>query len=903
MTGREPTPASNEDLASRVLDPASGLCEVSFAELADRDQAMSDRVACKCFNHPLWTMRNVAARYLIERGEAIADLVIPFLDSRDPDQAYWSIRIVGSLGPSAIPHLSGLVVHLDSDRRYTAVTAMSAIRDMAAAPHLIKALADTSWQVRKAAAEGLERLGSPVVPLLLKAFNDLNEDVKYWSIRLIGRLMSEKSVPSLAKILRNSDRNLRYYAVLALGEIPSPKSIDMLIETLSDKIWLIRRLAADMLEKIGKPAVPRLKKAFKSGDPDIQYWSMRLLGRILKSRAVPSLSKQLSVKDDNLRYYTILALGETGSKRAIPALIKCFPDKSWFIREQAAEVISSFGDDAMRPLKKAMSSRNLDIKYWAIKVLGALGGKCYEPLMEAFPAEDSKGQNYILGSMKPTRDKAFLRFLVKCLESPCWPVRNRSAELLRAVGPASRRVLIKARDTGSEDVKYWAERVLSDLENDAFAPLLESLETRNLDGLKKWAASFAARKTALTNASMTRRIIEHVFTLDTPFCQEISKVLGKAEGDGFNEIVAAIRKTGHINRHWLFRSLGLSREPGVVPILLEMYNHDRDHRMAVLEAMSMKESPQCLDILIHELSSPGDEAQKELICRFLARNSLRRIRGRIHRILSSPAASGQSWIKKVVKVAVFENTSEVLSIVKGEVTEEATPFLKELAELKDSRKTEALKPYLESSRGDLLSVAVAAVRNCPDSETLIKILELLDAGHLRSDQDIKSVIDLFTAYSSPLQVAETVLLMDLGIQKLEAWSTDFITKSKRVRLKKGIGAKEIPDQAVNSELPKKEGAPPLEMLGINADPADDSAILTSYQLEDLMKVPYFRLVKVLGNVLKVQYGEIQTLVGQSSVESVVTAAREFLLSSDPPQGTDKMKWLRRRVLSGKGSKK
>jgi len=67
---------------------------------------------------------------------------------------------------------------------------------------------------------------------------------------------------------------------------PAPKEVDALIAQLGHDDFRIREEASTKLQKIGKPAIPSLKQAMSSADPEVQSRAEMLIKRI-EQRPVP----------------------------------------------------------------------------------------------------------------------------------------------------------------------------------------------------------------------------------------------------------------------------------------------------------------------------------------------------------------------------------------------------------------------------------------------------------------------------------------------------------------------------------------------------------------------------------------------------------------------------------------
>ena len=80
--------------------------------------------------------------------------------------------------------------------------------------------------------------------------------------------------------------------------VPSSAEVDALITKLGDSNFRIRKEAARRLQQIGKPALPALRQATQSTDPEVRLRAQELLGDLLR-RPVPD--KPLDSDDDSTK--------------------------------------------------------------------------------------------------------------------------------------------------------------------------------------------------------------------------------------------------------------------------------------------------------------------------------------------------------------------------------------------------------------------------------------------------------------------------------------------------------------------------------------------------------------------------------------------------------------------------
>jgi HEAT repeat protein len=196
----------------------------------------------------------------------------------------------------------------------------------AAIPALSKSLSDSDPEVRLAAVEVFETLGSDAssaADALTRALTDRNAFVRWAAARALANIdatldpkAAAIAVPGLARGLFDPDLNTRL-------------------------------AAAATLEKYGpaaKEAVPEMARAVGVGDAEIRVAVIRALEAVDPADAqpaVPALSQALTNPADRVRRAAAEALGRLGplARDAEPALRRALDDPEDLVRKAAAEAL------------------------------------------------------------------------------------------------------------------------------------------------------------------------------------------------------------------------------------------------------------------------------------------------------------------------------------------------------------------------------------------------------------------------------------------------------------------------------------------------------------------------------------------------------------------------------------
>lgn len=231
-----------------------------------------------------------------------------------------AVRTLGNRGSeakSAVPALIETLKDSDSYVRENAAEALGNIGPAAkdAVPALVSSLADTDKPVREKAAEALGKFGQDAkvaVPALARSLKDPAAGVRQktaWSLFNLGPT-AEEAAAGLAAALGDMDREVRDPAAKALVSIGGA-AVQPLMSVLSrdEDGWGVSG-AINTLGGIGRPAVPALREALKSGDARLRARAVSTLERIGRPAkdASPVLKALLASADDDARYNILKAL-------------------------------------------------------------------------------------------------------------------------------------------------------------------------------------------------------------------------------------------------------------------------------------------------------------------------------------------------------------------------------------------------------------------------------------------------------------------------------------------------------------------------------------------------------------------------------------------------------------------
>jgi HEAT repeat protein len=324
---------------------------------------------------------------------------------------------------------------VDRQVRERAVAALGSRGDQRSAEALRAAMADQDLQVREQAAIALGRLS---VDLLINSLEDQNGQAREAAAKSLGIIGDYRAAEALYKALQDRDEQVRKKAAEALERLNQNNNelLERLNQNTKDvKERLNQNTNRPLQDATAKPfggqsdgVTSDHLRALSSSDPTERASAAFSLGRLGAVEAIPALVNLLG-DDTPIRPVKCWDYGNWS-----PAL-NTFKQSS--PGEQAAIALASFSQPAVDPLVAALGSANSSVRRnaaWAIgEIRGGLGANrsaAVDPLIAAMSDEDSwvrAAAAFSLGEMRP---RQATETLVAALGDADWRVREMAARAL-----------------------------------------------------------------------------------------------------------------------------------------------------------------------------------------------------------------------------------------------------------------------------------------------------------------------------------------------------------------------------------------------------------------------------------------------------------------------------------------
>jgi HEAT repeat protein len=222
--------------------------------------------------------------------------------------------------------------------------------------HFRDAYIETDSKTRAAAAEALGKVAG----------------------RLKNRTEIEKAESALVELLKDQNPGLRAYAGLALGQIIDNHAAKPLIAALKDSDPLVRSTAAlGLAGSLDRIKVEPLIAALGAADAD------------MRANAAKGL------------------MGGTGEDpRALAALIGCQKDPAAAVRSAAVQSLLGFAKEqgVFEHLLLCLKDGDPGVRSSALLVLGLMGERAIEPLINGFKDADAKVRSQAVTHMSKFKD-------------------------------------------------------------------------------------------------------------------------------------------------------------------------------------------------------------------------------------------------------------------------------------------------------------------------------------------------------------------------------------------------------------------------------------------------------------------------------------------------------------------
>jgi HEAT repeat protein len=521
-----------------------------------------------------------------------------------------------------------------------------------------------------------------------------------------------------------------------------------LITALEDKSWIVRRQAAEALEKYGTTAVPYLKQAFKKGGPDLKFWSIKLLSKLMGPDAVNEFIPILDSENEDMRYYALEALGEIKDPRIVPIVVKRLSDPSWIIRKLAAGILFDYGETIVENLVPLLNSDDEDCRYWVIKILGKMGDPGVDKLLEHLSKSDKRTKQFIISVLGEMDDERVIKALIQCLTDTNWPVRNQACEALerfesKAIEPL---ITYMVNNSCNSDLQFWGKKILNK-------------NVRYIKGALGHLISMDERFKSFLMDSFPDlfegQMLDILLTGDETSFEKARKIILKSPEKYINDLKNYINPSTEAQS--LKRVMSLASEinsPELIPAFMSiMDSSSQEILFSAIDFLEKQKDDQTVQLFLDILENPSQSIRSRAVD-YLSGHDIEEVRYKFIKILGNETDENQrkiiDYLGIVSDPVYLPGLLEFLENPSVSVCDFALKSILRLAE----RVPETIIETLDSLKGNALIRTMAALKQRVSSSGPESIKLIDKMGRLLNSDDPNTVRTVLAALEG--QVPESL---------------------------------------------------------------------------------------------------------------------------------------------------
>jgi HEAT repeat protein len=285
---------------------------------------------------------------------------------------------------------------------------------------------------RGQAAQALIQAGGESVPALLEALGSADDGQAQAAAQILVRI-GKPAILQLTKSLRADHPIIRARIAAVFGSLRDPTAVPALTEALRAEFRTVRAAAASALGEIqDRAAMPDLTLSLKDAEPEVRSAACAALGKYNDAGTFKAIGDLLF--DDpqiEVRQAAVRALGSTRRTEAIPLLLDALRDSFWWYeRDQATEDL--------------------------LAAIAGMGPSVVPPLIEALGDHEATVRRLAATLLARLRDPRALEPLSISLYDVHPDVCKASAQALAALGEPALSVLLEALKHPEEYIRQQA---------------------------------------------------------------------------------------------------------------------------------------------------------------------------------------------------------------------------------------------------------------------------------------------------------------------------------------------------------------------------------------------------------------------------------------------------------------
>lgn len=329
-------------LVESLEDPSEKVSCAALEVLETQEEKIYPNLIC-ALQHSSQKIRKRISKILLKSGGELVSRLIEQAKSNNEDIQFWISEILPYFGTKSLATLIELSESDVMPKRLCAIKALGKMNTLEAVQPLIDHLSDKEWIIRKESAVSILALAEHSMDHILELAQNTEFDLQFWAIQILGKIDKPEANKALISMAMSEETKVGHKQALIniFKSLDSVEFVTPLISMFSDEDWFIRKQAAEAIWEIGPESEEYLVEALDSGDNNIRYWSVKVLGDLQSQYQTDRLSEIL--RDDkswSVRASAAQALGEIGLETSTESLVEALKDSSEYVRKNSSHALN-----------------------------------------------------------------------------------------------------------------------------------------------------------------------------------------------------------------------------------------------------------------------------------------------------------------------------------------------------------------------------------------------------------------------------------------------------------------------------------------------------------------------------------------------------------------------------------
>lgn len=456
---------------------------------------------------------------------------------------------------------------------------------------LLASLSDTEARVREAGARILSNFEDRFIeePLLRLLESSVSDGEKVIAIKSLGRMRSRPAVPLLEGLMKSDiTPDLRKEVVAALGQIGADSSMPLILEAASGADAEVAICAVNAFIDSRNPVVAlELSNILGDSREDVRAAAVTALGRAVYLDSRHYLYTALEDSSYMVRRQALISLYNILGEEILSEVISMMADPEEVVASEAISIAARIkSPDSITMLARVIERGSNRLSYLAFQALAAIGPEAEYAILQYLPSENRDVCYWAINALEKVGSDA-------CVEPLIGVIRSH---------------------TGQEEITDRALLVLSQFD----FRIDEKFFVEILGSMKKSQARIIEILGKSQNRDLAIEICPYLDNADRDVRFQATSALGRLKNSDdrvVNALITALR-----DRHWPVRkaaaeaiaSLG-ERASACLISALDQRDVNADTAYWSLRALAEAGSPEALPAFRRHLDNSNSDLKKIII--------------------------------------------------------------------------------------------------------------------------------------------------------------------------------------------------------------------------------------------------------------------------------------------------